>query len=526
MKPSSTAWLTGGLTYVIAQAVYVRTLAPGLLLGDSAEFQTLVYTLGMTHPTGYPVYLLLARLFAFLPVGSPAWRVSLFSAFAGALAAGLLAYLSVKAGAHPLAAFAAGIAAALAPLFWWQAVIAELYTLSALLILVVIALLAAWVQTRRPVFLFLAGLTGGLSIGIHNTVILLFPAVLVTLLTYSRSRKDWLASGLGAVCGALFTLAAFYVIDRHNPPSSYYFTTFYHGISAWGIHPEQTQSFIERMKFLISAPQFRGLMFTDPAVQMPLTWAKYWEELQANLAPGVLVLAGLGLLTGLIRRQTRPLALLAGLGWLGLVVFILNYEIGDINVFYVPTYALVCLSAGLGAAGLAAGLGWLARRLCLPVWSRLALNFALGVGLAALMLAPQAARSLSAWQAGKVNFLARYGYDQNYPYPVNDPTGPYERATQLVDNLPPDAIIFVGWDEVFADLYVAHVERGLTGMSFREIWVQDWDHVEDSTLAYIDANLGTRPIYLAFQPNQQINARYQTSRVFLLPGVYEVVRRK
>ncbi len=482
IKSSLPAWITGGLTFGIAQAVYVRTLAPDLLLGDSAEFQTLVFTLGMTHPTGYPVYLLLARLFAFLPIGDPAWRVSLFSAFAGALAAGLIAYLTCRAGAHPLAAFAVGMAAAVAPLFWWQAVIAELYTLSALLILVVIALLAAWVQTKRPVFLFLAGLTGGLSLGIHNTVVLVLPAALVTLLIYSRSRKDWLASLAGAACGVLLTLAAFWVIDQNNPPSSYYFTTFYHGISAWHIRPEQTQSFFERLKFLISAPQFRGLMFADPAGQMPLTWQLYLTELQANLAPGVLLLAGLGILTGLGNRQTRPLALLAVLGWLGLVIFILNYEIGDINVFYIPTFALVCLAAGLGAAALSAGLDRLARRRPWPAWFTIAAQLTLGLGLVALMLVPQISRTRAAWLDGKINFLPRYGYNSDYPYPINDPTWPHDQARTLVDNLPPDAIVFVPWEEVFADLYVSHVERGLTGMSFREIWVQSWDHVEDFDL--------------------------------------------
>ena len=36
--------------------LYVRTLAPSLLYGDSAEFQTIAYTLGIGHPTGYPLY--------------------------------------------------------------------------------------------------------------------------------------------------------------------------------------------------------------------------------------------------------------------------------------------------------------------------------------------------------------------------------------------------------------------------------------------------------------------------------------
>jgi hypothetical protein len=50
--------------------LYVRTLAPTLLRGDSAEFQTLAKTLGMTHPTGYPVYLLVAKVFTWLPVAN------------------------------------------------------------------------------------------------------------------------------------------------------------------------------------------------------------------------------------------------------------------------------------------------------------------------------------------------------------------------------------------------------------------------------------------------------------------------
>src|SRR5215212_10615094 len=73
-----------------ALALYVRTLAPALLLGDGAEFQILAATLGIAHPTGYPIYLLLGKLFTWLPIGSIAYRVNLLSASAGALALALL----------------------------------------------------------------------------------------------------------------------------------------------------------------------------------------------------------------------------------------------------------------------------------------------------------------------------------------------------------------------------------------------------------------------------------------------------
>ena len=84
-EPDKTDYLIALAVGVCALAAYVRTLAPDVLYGDSAEFQTLAYTLGITHSTGYPIYLLLARLLGFLPVGSPAWRVNLLSALSAAV---------------------------------------------------------------------------------------------------------------------------------------------------------------------------------------------------------------------------------------------------------------------------------------------------------------------------------------------------------------------------------------------------------------------------------------------------------
>ena len=68
--------------------IYTRVLAPDVLYSDSAEFQTLAYTGGATHPTGYPVYLVLARLVGFIPLNTLAWRISWFSALAAGFTLG------------------------------------------------------------------------------------------------------------------------------------------------------------------------------------------------------------------------------------------------------------------------------------------------------------------------------------------------------------------------------------------------------------------------------------------------------
>jgi hypothetical protein len=58
-------------------AIYSSTLAPGLTWAnsgsDGGDLIAAAATGGVPHPTGYPLYLLLARLFQILPVGSLAF---------------------------------------------------------------------------------------------------------------------------------------------------------------------------------------------------------------------------------------------------------------------------------------------------------------------------------------------------------------------------------------------------------------------------------------------------------------------
>ena len=76
---------------VLAGALYVATLAPGLVWGDDAELQRFA-AVGGTRVDAHlhPLWLWAAALVARLPVGSLAWRVNLTSAFLGALTIGLV----------------------------------------------------------------------------------------------------------------------------------------------------------------------------------------------------------------------------------------------------------------------------------------------------------------------------------------------------------------------------------------------------------------------------------------------------
>jgi hypothetical protein len=176
---------------LLAFGLYLRTLAPGLLWGDSAEFQFAAWLGGFTHPTGYPLYLLLGWLWTHLqPWQDPAWRMNLFSAVWGAVATGLVYLLArhlLRGIARPtyrrLTALAAALVFAVTPTFWSQSIVAEVYSLHAVFVTAVLLALLSWAPhaaepSGRGRALLVAALFG-LSLTHHRAMLLLAPAMLV-----------------------------------------------------------------------------------------------------------------------------------------------------------------------------------------------------------------------------------------------------------------------------------------------------------------------------------------------------------
>ena len=152
---------------LVSGAVYVYTAQPNVGLLDSGEFIVAAQHFGVPHPTGYPLWTILAWLFQLLPLGNAAWEVNLFSGLCGALAVGVVTLLASSmlrwmmpwwsgeertAKVVPLVvgaiAVSFGLLFAFSFSFWTQAVIAEVYTLHGLLVGLFVLSLYWWV--RRP----------------------------------------------------------------------------------------------------------------------------------------------------------------------------------------------------------------------------------------------------------------------------------------------------------------------------------------------------------------------------------------
>lgn len=496
-------FLLAALTFLLGLALYVRTLAPSVLFADGAEFQTLAVTLGMTHPTGYPIYLLIAKVFTWLPVGSIAYRVNLLSAVAGSLTLALV-YLLVRAlGGWRIAALAGPIGLGISALFWWHAVMAELYTAAAAMVAGILLCVILWRRSGHARLLFVAGILGGLGLGIHSTIALIAPGVLIYLLLTARRRVDWGAAFGGATLGVALFLAAFLFLDTLNAPVSYYNTTMRPHLSTW--YPDNPHAFDtswQRLAFLFSGLQFRDQMFGEPVAQaIPGHAGQYWSYLRGGWTRPALWLMVLGWLALALRRTSdrrigwREAALLL-LAWLGMLLFILNYTIGDIYVFYVPTYVPLAVVLGLGLSALLDAARWLLK----SMMSRPVATYATGLLGAVLLLGTfwsLGAPVRASIAAGRLTLLD--GMDEAaYPYPIEAPYYPYERAKTILGEVEPNAMLFLDWSQLYMVAYVANIERVRPDVTVIELSIWNGSaRIPPSMRPLIEENIDKRPIYMA-----------------------------
>src|SRR5439155_14820017 len=141
------------------------------------------------HPSGYPLYVLLAKPFTWLPIGSIAWRVNLFSAASDAAAAFLLALTVGELTDYVWAGVVAGALFAFSPTVWTYAAAAEVFALNNLLVALQLFVAARWWLTRDLRYVYATALAVGLGVSNHLTSGVTGAVILVGLLWHTR--ESW-----------------------------------------------------------------------------------------------------------------------------------------------------------------------------------------------------------------------------------------------------------------------------------------------------------------------------------------------
>src|SRR5712691_622108 len=84
------SYLAAAIVTAVIFVLYLVTLAPSTAMWDTSEYITAAYTLGLPHPPGNPLFVLIGRVFAILPIAnSIAVRINIFAAVCSAVSAGM-----------------------------------------------------------------------------------------------------------------------------------------------------------------------------------------------------------------------------------------------------------------------------------------------------------------------------------------------------------------------------------------------------------------------------------------------------
>jgi hypothetical protein len=323
---------------IFAFVLYLVTLTPTVvsLSPDASVFPASAYVLGIPQATGYPTYTILTHFFTYLPIGDVAYRVNLASAVFGALAVVAVFLVGLTLSGRIVAAAVGALAFGTGEFFWSQAVVAEVYTLNALFVGLVVLVLLVWREGREDKYLLLAAFLTGLSMTHHMTSALLLPAgFLFVLLVEPRKLADLgvLLKGGGLFLLGLLPYVYLPVRARMNPPINV------GDPSNW-----------ERFWYLVSGSQFKGYMFAFGPEELPGRLYMYGSYLLGQFH-WVLVMMGITGALLLLARDRAAFALL-GFLYLGWLLYALGFDIADIYSYFIPTYLVIAIFAAVGFGAL------------------------------------------------------------------------------------------------------------------------------------------------------------------------------
>lgn len=442
-------WLLPLAVLVVTGGLYISTLAPGMLRGDSGEFQWAMASLNVAHATGYPLFTLLGHAWYQLPIPyDPAWRLNLLSAIFGAGASAVLFVLARSLTGRNLPALAATGFFSLAPVIWFNASILEVYSLNALFLGLLLYLLWRWYRNygsddghKSDTPLYLAALLFGLSLAHHRMTVLLVPAIVVFLLAVDRrffSNIRRLVTLAALTLPGLFLYL--YVPLQLIPEGA---TTRF-----WFLDIILGQEYASSLR-----------LYPDPLMVVALI---PWQNLHVGLA---LAAAGLPALW----FKYRPFSLLLVLTIGADVLFALFYTVPDVQVFLTPALLVLALWT-------AAGTDWLAGlAFRLPPFLARPVHFALL--LAALLLS-----ALS---------LARYPEIQSLV--ASEAGGKETRAREILSaGLPKGAVLELDWETATAIRFLQTVERLRPDLEARLIHM---DRPDEYYRVLRDAD-ADRPVYV------------------------------
>ena len=217
--------LIAGILFLITFGIYFSTMAPTVSFWDTGEFIATSYILGIPHPPGSPLFLLIGKLFTLIPLSSDiAFRMNIFSPLISAGTISLL-FLICNQFIDRLnsndnmkyfkmwSSVIASLTFAFTHSHWFNAVETEVYALSSFMTALVVYLILIWSKNKEKEHsaMYLMGIVYviGLATGVHllNLLTIPFIGLIIYFSTSNFSTKNLIIT-LG------LSLLAFIVIQN------------------------------------------------------------------------------------------------------------------------------------------------------------------------------------------------------------------------------------------------------------------------------------------------------------------------
>jgi transmembrane protein TMEM260 (protein O-mannosyltransferase) len=463
---------------ILATAMGIWRLMPGVGFWDTAEFQTVPPILGTAHPTGYPTYVLLGWLASIVltPFGEPAFRMNVLSAILVGVACALTVDLVRVLTRSTVLGIVAGLGLAATPIIWNIGTHADPHALHLTFVAAILWALVRWERARQedPAradrWLVGAAVLTGLSVGNHSLTLLLAPPIaLYVLAVEPRIVLRWTFVLLCAVAVILPAVLVYLELPLRAGAIA--------GLRAPLVYgtPDTWDGF----KYVVLGEQFRGGI-SDPFGELPRKVGDLADLAGRQLGP-LAILVVIGFFATAMRRA--PYALLTGTALVITCFFNAAYINADIERYYLGpaliAWTWLAMLAKTVIDLVAAGLTTGENPAAAPRRAVRAVRGAAVVVAAVLLLAPTAADVTT--RAAAVDHTADRGAE--------------EWLNAVLTGVDQDAMI-VSWWSYSTPLWYAQLIEGRRP----DIRVIDDRTRLDENLGdlrtVIDGNLGVRPVYV------------------------------
>jgi hypothetical protein len=192
----------GGVLFSFFLVIYIFTLCPTVFWWDSGEFIANIAVLGIPHRPGFPIYVLLGKVFAFFPFSNFAMKINLLSALFSAFSLLIFYFafweilylffprLAQKKTEAIVSASAFVLILGFSYSFWMQAVRAEVYSLNILFFALLLFLSLQYLKTNYLKYIYLFFFLLGLGLGNHHLSLLSTTPALFFLLLCSSAHNQ------------------------------------------------------------------------------------------------------------------------------------------------------------------------------------------------------------------------------------------------------------------------------------------------------------------------------------------------